>query len=66
MTWEYKLVHLVSDSGDEDEYEMRLHDSARLLNELGSAGWELIGFLPHQSGGHDRRYHMILKRPTSQ
>jgi hypothetical protein len=65
MAWEYKLVHLVSDTVDDDEYEVRLHESVHLLNSLGKEGWELIGFLPHRSPGHSRRYHMILKRPVT-
>jgi len=36
MAWEYKLVHLVADSIDEDAYEERIHDSFHYLNELGS------------------------------
>jgi hypothetical protein len=63
MAWEYKLVHLVADSIDEDTYEERIHDSFHYLNELGSEGWELVGFLPHRSTAHSRRYHAILKRP---
>jgi len=64
MAWEYKLIHLVADTVDEDEYESRLHDSVHILNELGKEGWELIDFLPHRSTAHSRRYHMVLKRPT--
>jgi len=64
MAWEYKIVHLVADSGDEDEYEMRLHGSARYLNELGKEGWELVGFLPHRAAPHGSRYHVIMKRPV--
>ncbi len=65
MIWEYKVVHLVSDTADEDEYEARLHDSVHILNDLGKEGWELIGLLPHRSTGHSRRYHVVMKRPGS-
>jgi hypothetical protein len=64
MVWEYKLVHLVADTGDEDEYEARLHNNVHLLNELGREGWELVGFLPHQTSANGRRYHVIMKRPV--
>jgi hypothetical protein len=63
MVWEYKLVHLVADAGDEDAYEARLHHNVHLLNELGKEGWELVGFLPHQTSEHGMRYHVIMKRP---
>jgi hypothetical protein len=43
---------------------MRLHESVHHLNDLGKEGWELIGFLPHHSAAHNKRYHMILKRPV--
>ena len=65
MAWEYKLLHLVADTVEEDEYELHLHNSVHLLNELGKEGWELIGFLPHRTTGHSRRYHMVLKRPIA-
>lgn len=64
MVWEYKIVHLVADSGDEDQYEERLHNSVHHLNELGKEGWELAGFLPHRSTSDNRRYHVIMKRPV--
>ena len=51
MAWEYKLVHLVGDTVDENDYEERLHDSFHYL------------FLPQRSTDQSRRHHAILKRP---
>jgi hypothetical protein len=63
MMWEYKIVFVGTESIDEDEYETRLHDGIHLLNELGSEGWELISYLPHQMTAKLTKYHVILKRP---
>ncbi len=65
MAWEYKIIFVNTESMDENEYEARLHDGARLLNELGCEGWELIGFLPHQMAGKLNKYHAVLKRPKA-
>jgi hypothetical protein len=62
MHWEYRIVFMGSESTDEEEYETRLHDGVHLLNELGSEGWELIGYLPHQMMGKRTKHHAILKR----
>lgn len=62
MGWEYKIVFIGADLADEDEYEKRLHDSVHALNDLGSKGWELIGFLPHQTAPHLNKYHALFKR----
>ena len=62
MIWEYKLIFVGSESTDETEYEARLHDSIHLLNEMGSEGWELIGFLPNRMAGRLTKFHAILKR----
>lgn len=62
MVWEYKIIFIGTESEDEEEYERRLHDGVHLLNELGSDGWELINYLPHQMAGTRIKYHAILKR----
>ena len=62
MSWEYKIVFLVADEADEDGYELRLHESMHMLNTLGSEGWELIGYLPHQIQGKRNKFHVIMKR----
>jgi hypothetical protein len=62
MNWEYKIVFVWSEAAEEDEYERRLHESTHTLNELGSEGWELIGFLPHQPVANQKKYHALLKR----
>ena len=64
MNWEYKIVFVGTETTDEDEYETRLHDGVRLLNELGSEGWELVAYLPRQMPGNLTKYHVVLKRPT--
>jgi Domain of unknown function (DUF4177) len=64
MAWEYKVVHLVADMGDEDEYEAHLHGGVLQLNELGKEGWELVCLLPHLSSPQGKRYHMVMKRPV--
>ncbi|MBI2353779.1 MAG: DUF4177 domain-containing protein [Deltaproteobacteria bacterium] len=66
MIWEYKIVFIGTESADEDEYETRLHDGVHMLNELGSEGWELIGYLPHRMQGQRNKYHVILKRPRGE
>jgi hypothetical protein len=63
MAWEYKIVFVGTETADEDEYETRLHDGIHLLNELGSEGWELVAYLPHQMPGRLTKYHVVLKRP---
>lgn len=63
MIWEYKIVFIGTETADEDEYEARLHDSVHMLNELGSEGWELVGYLPHPMASGLTKYHVILKRP---
>jgi len=63
MNWEYKIVFIGTESTDEEEYETRLHDGVHMLNELGSEGWELIGYLPHRMQGSLNKYHVIMKRP---
>jgi hypothetical protein len=65
MVWEYKIVYIGTESTDEDEYETRLHDGVHLLNELGSEGWELIGYLPHHMTAKQTKYHVVLKRLKS-
>ena len=65
MAWEYRIVHLVADTDDEEEYEARLHNSTRYLNELGNEGWELVNFLPHHTSGQRTRSHAVLKRPKA-
>lgn len=62
MAWENKIVHLVADTDDEEEYETRLHTSACYLNELGNEGWELVSFLPHHTSGQRTGSHAVLKR----
>jgi len=62
MVWEYKIVFIGTESTDEEEYETRLHDGVHLLNELGSEGWELISYLPHQMTPKQTKYHVVLKR----
>lgn len=65
MVWEYKIVFIGTESTDEEEYETRLHDGVHLLNELGSEGWELISYLPHQMASKQIKYHVVLKRQKS-
>lgn len=65
MTWEYKIVYSSMELTDEEEYEQRLHDSVRMLNRLGSEGWELISFLPHRTAARQTKYHAVLKRRNS-
>lgn len=65
MVWEYKLVYVGSESADESEYETRLHDGVHLLNEFGSEGWELIGFLPNRTHENLTKFHAVLKRQKS-
>jgi hypothetical protein len=62
MVWEYKIIFIGTESEDEEEYETRLHDGVHLLNELGSEGWELITYLPHQMAEKRIKYHAVLKR----
>ncbi len=62
MTWEYKIIYIGLETEDEDEYETRLHNGVHVLNELGSEGWELIGYLPHLITGKRAKYHAVLKR----
>lgn len=62
MRWEYKIVFMVSDAADEDEYEERLHESMHSLNNLGSEGWELVGLLPHATATKLKKYHALFKR----
>jgi hypothetical protein len=62
MSWEYKIVFIGADLTDEEQYEQRLHDSMHMLNTLGSEGWELIGFLPHQTASRLNKYHALFKR----
>lgn len=66
MVWEYKIVFIGTESTDEEEYETRLHDGVHLLNELGSEGWELISYLPHQMTSKQTKYHVVLKRQKSE
>jgi len=62
MAWEYMIVHIAAETGDEEVFDARLHESVHYLNELGSKEWEMVGFLPHRSTGQSTRYHAILKR----
>lgn len=62
MGWEYKIVFICSEVADEDEYEQRLHESVHTMNNLGSEGWELIGFLPHRLTTDRNKYHALFKR----
>ena len=52
MNWEYKRI-TVSDFACRDE-----DHEARLLNELGAAGWELVSVVRHASANEH-----FLKRP---
>lgn len=63
MKWEYKMVYVGIETSDEEEYEARLHEGVHTLNKLGSEGWELIAYLPHQMEGKRNKYHVIMKRP---
>jgi hypothetical protein len=63
MTWEYKIVYTGLETVREEEYEWRLHESNRLLNSLGSEGWELVGFLPHRMAAGLTKFHGVFKRP---
>ena len=67
MKWEYKIVYFSSEPMQDDvQYETRLHDGARMLNELGGQGWELVQFLEHPISKNFRKYHAVLKRPLAQ
>jgi hypothetical protein len=66
MTWEYKIIYFVMDDADEDEYERRLHNSARQLDKFGGEGWELIAFLPHRMADNSTRHHAVFKRPKAE
>ena len=62
MAWEYKIVYSGMEVPDEEKYEQRLHDSVRMLNDLGGEGWELVAFLPHRTAANLTKYHAVLKR----
>jgi len=66
MIWEYKIIYFGMEGTDEDEYEMRLHESAHLLNKFGVDGWELIAFLPHRMADNTTRHHAVFKRPKAE
>ena len=65
MKWEYKIVYFGIEEADEEEYEKRLHESARQLDKFGAEGWELISFLPHRMSGKVNKYHADFKRPKA-
>jgi hypothetical protein len=46
MRWEYKIVFMVSDAADEDQYEDRLHESMHTLNNLGMRDGNWSAFFP--------------------
>ncbi len=62
MAWEYRIVHFAAETGDEEDFDARLHENVHYLNELGSKGWEMVGFLPHPAASRSTRYHAVLKR----
>ena len=66
MVWEYKIVYFSSEPlKGEAEYESRLHDGVRVLNELGAQGWELVQFLGHPVSEEVWKHHAVFKRPHS-
>lgn len=67
MKWEYRMVHMgFEPTADEERYEVRLHDGARMLNDLGEQGWELVGFLEHQLTRDMFKCHAVMKRPREE
>lgn len=66
--WEYRLevVHL----GGKDGGSASRADAAEMLDALGEAGWEAVGFSPSQAASHGFRvetseYVVLLKRPRT-
>lgn len=66
--WEYRLevVHL---SGKDGGARSRA-DATEMLDALGAAGWEAVGFSPSQAASHGLRvetseYVVLLKRTKS-
>ena len=61
MKWEYKIIKLATKGftgGEFDETELD-----KLLNELGSQGWELVSaFDTNQAYGETRDVVVIFKR----
>ena len=64
MKWEYKTIKLATtgfSGGKFDEKQLDRH-----MNELGSAGWELVaGFDTNKNAGETRDVVVIFKRPVS-
>jgi hypothetical protein len=54
--WEYRTLRYVTGSEFEELAE-------RQLNELGSDGWEVVGFARFQHK-NENGYRVILKRPS--
>ena len=65
MNWEYKIVYFGIEEAEEEEYEKRLHENARLLDRFGNDGWELITFLPHRMADKTNKYHAVFKKPKA-
>ena len=63
MVWEYRIVYFGSEPlNNETDYEARLHEGVRALNEQGEQGWELVQFLGHPMSEEVWKHHAVFKR----